>query len=65
MVFLATIGMGLIQPLLGVYCAQAHSHQGVFALLRSKSAKRFLELPPAKQKAQWEVPKNSGEINHK
>lgn len=30
--------------------AEAHSHQGVFALLRSKSAKRFLELPPAKQK---------------
>lgn len=32
--------------------AEAHSHERVFTLLRSKSAKRFLELPPDKQKAQ-------------
>lgn len=40
--------------------AEAHSHQGVFALLRSKSAKRFLELPPAKQKVSWALPSCPG-----
>lgn len=33
------------------HIAQAHSHASVSGLLRSNSAKRFLELPPSKQKA--------------
>lgn len=37
----------MIQP----HIAQAHSHASVSGLLRSNSAKRFLELPPSKQKA--------------
>eukprot|EP00438_Fugacium_kawagutii_P010611 Skav227435 [mRNA] locus=scaffold203:206988:209317:+ [translate_table: standard] len=31
--------------------SEAHSHASVSGLLRSHSAKRFLELPPSKQKA--------------